>query len=129
MWCRKRKTGLIKRGNIYIADLEPIVGSEQSGIRPVLIIQNDIGNKYGPTVLVAPITSKNHKKLPTHILVNNVNNLRHDSMILLEQTRVLDKSRLKNYMGQLNDEQMKEVEKAISISFGLSTEMSSVQKE
>ena len=129
MWGRERKTGLIKRGNIYIADLEPIVGSEQSGIRPVLIIQNDIGNKYSPTVLVAPITSKSHKKLPTHILINNVNNLRHDSMILLEQTRVLDKSRLKNYIGQLTDEQMKEVEKAISISFGLSTKLSSVQKK
>lgn len=129
MWGRRRKIGLIKRGNIYIADLEPIVGSEQSGIRPVLIIQNDIGNKYSPTVLVAPITSKHHKKLPTHILINDVNNLRRDSMILLEQTRVLDKSRLKNYIGQLTDEQMKEVEKAISISFGLSTKLSSVQKK
>lgn len=129
MWSRKRKIETFKRGYIYYADLNPIVGSEQSGIRPVLIIQNDIGNKYSPTVLVAPITSKNHKKLPTHIIINNVNNLRHDSMILLEQTRVLDKSRLKNYIGQLTEEQMREVEKAISISFGLSTKKSRVQKK
>ena len=96
MWRRERKTGLIKRGNIYIADLEPIVGSEQSGIRPVLIIQNDIGNKFGPTVLVAPITSKNHKKLPTHILVNNVNNLIYFYLIPLFVPRV-SLNRVLNY--------------------------------
>jgi len=126
---KKNKKKKIKRGDIYLGDLSPTIGSEQSGKRPVVVLQNDIGNRYSPTVLVAPITSKSKKKLPTHILINNIKNLRHDSIILLEQTRVLDKSRLKNYISQLTDKEMKEVEKAISISFGLSTKLSSVQKK
>lgn len=109
----------IVRGALFYADLDPIIGSEQQGIRPVLIIQNDLGNKYSPTVLVAPISTRKDKLLPTHILVKQFDKLRHDSIILLEQIRVLDKTRLKGYMGMLEQEQMKEVEKAISISFGL----------
>lgn len=109
----------IVRGALFYADLDPIIGSEQQGIRPVLIIQNDVGNKYSPTVLVAPISTRKDKLLPTHILIKQFDKLRHDSIILLEQIRVLDKTRLKGYMGMLEQEQMKEVEKAISISFGL----------
>ena len=106
----------IVRGAMFYADLDPIVGSEQRGIRPVLIIQNDLGNKHSPTVLVAPISTKKEKILPTH---KQFDKLRHDSIVMLEQVRVLDKSRLKGYMGMLVDEQMEEVENAISISFGL----------
>lgn len=109
----------IIRGAMFYADLDPIVGSEQKGIRPVLIIQNDMGNKHSPTVLVAPISTKKDKLLPTHILIKQFDKLRHDSIVMLEQIRVLDKSRLKGYMGMLVEDQMKEVEKAISISFGL----------
>lgn len=109
----------IVRGALFYADLDPIIGSEQQGIRPVLIIQNDVGNKHSPTVLVAPISTRKDKLLPTHILIKQFDKLRHDSIILLEQIRVLDKTRLKGYMGMLEQEQMKEVEEAISISFGL----------
>ena len=109
----------IVRGAMFYADLDPIVGSEQRGIRPVLIIQNDLGNKHSPTVLVAPISTKKEKILPTHILIKQFDKLRHDSIVMLEQVRVLDKSRFKGYMGMLVDEQMEEVENAISISFGL----------
>lgn len=109
----------IIKGAMFYADLDPIIGSEQNGIRPVLVIQNDIGNKYSPTVLIAPISTKKDKLLPTHILIKQFDKLRHDSIVLLEQIRVIDKSRLKGYLGILEQEQMKEVEKAISISFGL----------
>ena len=109
----------IIRGDIWIADLEPIKGSEQGGIRPVLIIQNDTGNKFSPTVIVAPITSKKKKLMPTHISVN-VNALPNDSIILLEQIRTLDKLRLSKHIAHLSDEQMQEVEGAIDISLGMS---------
>lgn len=115
----KRKMKNIVRGALFYADLDPIIGSEQQGIRPVLVIQNDRGNKYSPTVLVAPISTRKDKLLPTHIPVKQFDRLRNNSIILLEQIRVLDKTRLKGYMGMLDYEQMKEVEKAISISFAL----------
>lgn len=111
----------IKRGDIYYADLSPVVGSEQGGLRPVLIIQNDVGNRYSPTVIAAAITSKMTKaKMPTHIDVfaSRVG-LTKDSVILLEQIRTLDKRRLKEKMGHLDDELMGRVNNAISISFGL----------
>lgn len=111
----------IRRGDIYYADLSPVVGSEQGGLRPVLIIQNDVGNRYSPTVIAAAITSKMTKaKMPTHIDVfaSRVG-LTKDSVILLEQIRTLDKRRLKEKMGHLDDELMGRVNNAISISFGL----------
>lgn len=111
----------VKRGDIYYADLSPVVGSEQGGLRPVLIIQNDVGNKYSPTVIAAAITSRMSKtRLPTHIDVyaDRVG-LQKDSVILLEQIRTLDKRRLKEKMGHLDGEMMDHVNTAIAISFGL----------
>ena len=111
----------IKRGDIYYADLSPVVGSEQGGIRPVLIIQNDVGNKYSPTVIAAAITSQREKtKLPTHISVNSGDcGLAKDSIVLLEQVRTIDKQRLKERMGSLDESSMNKVDKALSVSFGL----------
>ena len=112
----------IRRGDIYYADLSPVIGSEQGGLRPVLIVQNDVGNRYSPTVIAAAITSKIGKtKLPTHIdIFANKVGLAKDSVILLEQVRTLDKKRLKERMGHLDDNIMQKVNDAISISFGLS---------
>ena len=112
----------VKRGDIYYADLSPVVGSEQGGVRPVLIVQNDVGNRYSPTVIAAAITSKMSKtRLPTHIDVyaDRVG-LAKDSVILLEQIRTIDKKRLGEKMGHLDDAVMAEVDNAISVSFGLS---------
>ncbi|MBQ8401677.1 MAG: type II toxin-antitoxin system PemK/MazF family toxin [Clostridia bacterium] len=111
----------VKRGDIYYADLSPVVGSEQGGVRPVLIVQNDVGNRYSPTVIAAAITSKMGKtRLPTHIDVyaDRVG-LAKDSVILLEQIRTIDKKRLGEKMGHLDDTVMAEVDNAISVSFGL----------
>ena len=112
----------VKRGEIYYADLSPVVGSEQGGIRPVLIIQNDVGNRYSPTVIAAAITSKLDKaKLPTHISLDAVScGLAKDSVVLLEQVRTLDKQRLKERMGELGSTDMHRVDNALSVSFGLS---------
>ena len=111
----------VKRGDIYYADLSPVVGSEQGGLRPVLIIQNDVGNKYSPTVIAAAITSRMSKtRLPTHIdIYADKAGLSKDSVILLEQIRTLDKRRLKEKMGHLDDDAMQRVDNAIAISFGL----------
>ncbi len=111
----------VKRGDIYYADLSPVVGSEQGGLRPVLIIQNDIGNRYSPTVIAAAITSRLSKtRLPTHIdIFAERAGLSKDSVILLEQIRTIDKRRLKEKMGHLDDDTMQVVNRAISISFGL----------
>ncbi len=111
----------IRRGDIYYADLSPVIGSEQGGIRPVLIVQNDIGNKYSPTVIAAAITSRTGKsKLPTHIEVYaDKYGLARDSVILLEQIRTLDKKRLKEKMGHLDEDVMGQVNDAITVSFGL----------
>jgi len=111
----------IKRGEIYYADLSPVIGSEQGGERPVLIIQNDIGNKYSPTVIAAAITSQRDKtKLPTHISVDAVEcGLAKDSIVLLEQVRTIDKKRLKEKMGALDINAMGQVDKALTVSFGL----------
>ena len=112
----------IKRGDIYYADLSPVIGSEQGGLRPVLIVQNDVGNKYSPTVIAAAITSKMGKaRLPTHIDIPGTDaGLSKDSVILLEQVRTLDKRRLKEKMGHLDDEMMGMVNSALAVSFGLS---------
>ena len=111
----------VKRGDIFYADLSPVVGSEQGGIRPVLIVQNDIGNKFSPTVIAAAITSQKDKtKLPTHIQVNaDCCGLQKDSIVLLEQVRTLDKRRLREHMGSLPVQEMTRVNEALSVSFGL----------
>lgn len=110
----------IKRGEVYYADLSPVVGSEQGGVRPVLVIQNDVGNKFSPTVIVAAITSQiNKAKIPTHIeLSSEEYNLPKDSVILLEQIRTIDKRRLKERITNLQPNKMKEVNRAILISVG-----------
>ena len=114
----------VKRGELYYADLSPVVGSEQGGVRPVLIVQNDVGNKYSPTIIAAAVTSKiilkiNKAKLPTHIeLPKSAYGLVKDSVILLEQIRTLDKRRLKERIGELNENTMHKVDKAILISLG-----------
>ena len=112
---------IVKRGDIYYADLSPVVGSEQGGIRPVLVIQNDIGNKYSPTVIAAAITSQiNKAKKPTHIeLAAKDYGLNKDSVILLEQIRTIDKRRLREKIGRIDDGLMASVNNALSISFGL----------
>ena len=111
----------IRRGDIYYADLSPVIGSEQGGLRPVLIVQNDVGNRYSPTVIAAAITSRMGKaKLPTHIDLSGIDvGLAKDSVILLEQIRTLDKTRLREKMGHLDDATMRGVNSAISVSFGL----------
>ena len=111
----------VKRGDIYYADLSPVVGSEQGGLRPVLIIQNDVGNRYSPTVIAAAITSRMGKtKLPTHIdITADKVGLAKDSIVLLEQVRTLDKRRLKEKMGHLDETMMNAVNAAIAVSFGL----------
>ena len=110
----------IRKGDLYYADLTPVVGSEQGGVRPVLMIQNDIGNRYSPTVIVAAITSKVDKHpLPTHVPLDSVNGLRRDSVILLEQVRTIDRSRLREYIGRLEPNALVEVNQALAISFGM----------
>lgn len=110
----------VSRGQIYYADLSPVKGSEQGGLRPVLIIQNDIGNKYSPTTIIAIITSRHTKaNLPTHIWLNDECGLPKDSMVELEQLRTIDKTRLSEFMGTVSQEVMKEIDMAIKISLGV----------
>ncbi len=112
---------IVKRGDVFYADLSPVVGSEQGGMRPVLIVQNDTGNKHSPTVIAAAITSQTGKaRLPTHIELNAQSvGLSRDSVILLEQIRTIDKSRLRERMGKLDESTMNKVDNAIAVSFGL----------
>ena len=112
---------IVRRGDIYYADLSPVVGSEQGGVRPVLIVQNDTGNRHSPTVIAAAITSQTGKaRLPTHISVAALScGLPKESVILLEQVRTLDKRRLREKMGRLDEAAMRRVDTAIAVSFGL----------
>ena len=113
---------VIKRGDMFYADLSPVIGSEQGGIRPVLVIQNNVGNKYSPTVIVSAITSKlNKSKLPTHIELDSEEfGLKSDSIILTEQIRTIDKSRLKEKIGHINDVKViNQINNALGVSFGL----------
>ena len=113
---------VIKRGDMFYADLSPVVGSEQGGIRPVLIIQNDLGNKYSPTVIAAAITSQTSKtKLPTHIEIDSeACGLKNNSIVLAEQIRTIDKSRLKERIGHIDDEKIiNKINNALGVSFGL----------
>ena len=114
---------MILRGDIYYADLRPVVGSEQGGIRPVLIVQNDVGNRHRPTVICAAITSQMHKaKLPTHVALDSDKyDLAKDSVVLLEQLRTIDKKRLKDKVCHLDNQMLKEVDKALGISLELYT--------
>lgn len=113
---------IVKRGDMFYADLSPVIGSEQGGVRPVLIIQNDMGNKHSPTVIAAAITSQMGKnKLPTHIEIGSQNNgLKADSIVLAEQIRTIDKSRLKEKIGHIDDENIiSQINNALGVSFGL----------
>ncbi len=114
----------IKRGELYYADLSPVVGSEQGGIRPVLVVQNDTGNKYSPTIIAAAVTSKIHKaRLPTHIELPQAFGLQKDSVILLEQIRTIDKKRLMSRIGELSAATMSKVNRAILISLGFGEQL------
>ena len=117
----KQMDTIVKRGDIFYADLSPVVGSEQGGTRPVLILQNDTGNRHSPTVIAAAITSQTNKaKLPTHIeLSGRAAGLTKDSVVLLEQIRTIDKRRLREHMGRLDESMMNRVDNAIAVSFGL----------
>ena len=112
---------IVKRGDLFYADLSPVVGSEQGGIRPVLVVQNDVGNKYSPTVIAAAVTSQiNKAKMPTHIEISaETYGLVKDSVILMEQIRTIDKKRLKEKIGHADEELMQRVNKALSVSFAL----------
>lgn len=112
---------IVKRGDIFYADLSPVVGSEQGGIRPVLVVQNDVGNKYSPTVIVAAVTSRiNKAKMPTHIEIKGEDyGLSKDSVILLEQIRTIDKKRLKEKIGHIDESVIGKVDEAVAISLGL----------
>lgn len=112
---------IVKRGDVFYADLSPVVGSEQGGVRPVLVIQNDIGNRFSPTVIVAAITAQIQKaKLPTHVEIEaKVHGLDRDSVVLLEQIRTIDKQRLTDKITHLEEEMMRKVDDALLISVGL----------
>lgn len=112
---------IVKRGDVFYADLSPVVGSEQGGVRPVLVIQNDIGNKYSPTIIVGAITSQiNKAKLPTHVEINAPEyGLPKDSVVLMEQVRTIDKKRLREKIGRFNDDMMVNVDECLKISLGL----------
>ena len=108
-----------KRGEIYVADLSPYVGSEQGGIRPVIILQNNLGNIFSPTLIVAPLTSRYKKRnLPTHYLIEDVEELKTTSLVLLEQIKTIDKRRITEYIGQASKDDIKNIEKASTISLG-----------
>ena len=122
VWLLKMTNIVVKRGEIFYADLSPVIGSEQGGIRPVIIIQNDIGNRYSPTVIVAAITSQiNKAKWPIHVEISSeAYGLNRDSVVLLEQIRTLDKRRLKEKIGHMTADDMKKVDKALAVSLNLS---------
>lgn len=112
---------IVKKGDLFFADLSPVVGSEQGGVRPVLVVQNDVGNKYSPTIIVAAVTSQTGKaKLPTHVeLAATQGGLSKNSVVLLEQLRTIDKQRLKERIGTLSENQIPDVDEALSVSLGI----------
>lgn len=109
---------IVKRGEVYFADLDPAVGSEQGGFRPVVIIQNDVGNTFSTTTIAALTTNTRHSRMPTHVCVSGDDEPLRDSVAMLEQLRTIDKSRLKSYVGRLSDKTMKRIDDALSISVG-----------
>ncbi|MCC2865690.1 type II toxin-antitoxin system PemK/MazF family toxin [Ihubacter massiliensis] len=112
---------LVKKGDLYFADLSPVIGSEQGGVRPVLVVQNDVGNKYSPTIIVAAVTSqKNKANLPTHVeIAADGNGLSKNSVVLLEQLRTIDKKRLKERIGTLDHDRLPDVDEALGVSLGI----------
>ena len=112
---------IVKKGDLYFADLSPVIGSEQGGVRPVLVVQNNVGNKYSPTIIVAAVTSqKNKAQLPTHVSIDAAGiGLSKNSVVLLEQLRTIDKSRLRERIGTLNQELMPDVNEALGVSLGI----------
>jgi len=110
---------VILRGDIYYADLNPTVGSEQGGVRPLVILQNNIGNRHSPTVIAAAITAKPKKPLPTHAAIGHACGHLKESFVLLEQIRTIDRSRLREYVGRLDTQEMKKIDEALAISVGL----------
>ena len=119
---------IIRRGDIFYAELSPVVGCEQGGIRPVLVIQNDIGNRYSPTVIVAAITSKSKKELPTHVELGCMEALQKNSVVLLEQIRTIDRIRLLEYIGSVSRLRMLLIDQALSLSVGLSMDITEQAK-
>lgn len=117
----RTNSSYVYRGDLYYADLSPVVGSEQGGVRPVLVIQNDMGNKYSPTIIVAAITSRSAKAaIPTHVGLKRMpGGLKQDSTVLAEQIRTIDRNRLKEYIGHLDSGQMRRIERAMIVSLGL----------
>ena len=113
---------VIKRGDIFYADLDPIIGSEQGGVRPVVVVQNNVGNRYSPTVVVLPVSSAKKNYLPTHIHVCGSKMLPKNSIVLAEQIRTIDRNRLKSYVGSVGFEIMKKVDKAVKISIGVDSD-------
>ena len=109
----------ILRGDIYYADLNPTVGSEQGGVRPLVILQNNVGNRHSPTVIAAAITAKPKKPLPTHAAIAGISGLSRESFVLLEQIRTIDRSRLREYVGRLDEQEMQKIDEALAISVGL----------
>ena len=109
----------ILRGDIYYADLSPVIGSEQGGLRPILVLQNNVGNKYSPTVIVAAITASDKKPLPTHVRIDKVHNLSEKSVALLEQIRTIDRSRLGSFVGTVTEDTLTKIDQALKLSVGL----------
>lgn len=109
----------IYRGEVYFADLSPVIGSEQGGIRPVLVLQNNIGNRYSPTIIVAAITARYKKSLPTHVAIGGAKGISKNSMVLLEQLRTIDRTRLGGYIGKVSGESLFQIDEALKISVGL----------
>lgn len=115
----KQLEKMIQRGDIYYADLNPTVGSEQGGVRPLVILQNNVGNRYSPTVIAAAITAKPKKPLPTHAAIAGIGGLSRESFVLLEQIRTIDRCRFREYVGRLGTQEMKRIDEALAISIGL----------
>ncbi len=109
----------IHRGDIFYCDLSPIVGSEQDGVRPVIVVQNNIGNCHSPTVIIVPLTTKHKKRLPTHVEITSVDKISDESIALLEQIRTVDKSRLLEYVDKISEDELYQVDKSINVSLGL----------
>ena len=115
----KEKKRVILRGDIYYADLSPVVGCEQGGVRPILVLQNNIGNKYSPTLIVAAITGREKKQLPTHVRVNDIHSRPKKSVVLLEQIRTIDRKRLCEWVGTVAEDNLSEIDQALKVSVGL----------
>lgn len=113
---------IIKRGDVFYADLDPIIGSEQGGVRPVLVVQNNVGNKYSPTVVVLPISSAKKTNMPTHIRICGAKMLSENSVILAEQIRTIDRNRLQSYVGSLGVEIMEKINESMKISIGVNVD-------